>query len=132
VFAAGNDSGKALMTATFSTNAGQDATIVIAGERRPSYGAKRNLSLKLFPIRRIPSIPPMPCPAVPGCLATVKATSRSTWSMGLPLREADQRLSNYFQAHSKADFIGVFDGDGMIQWEPKESRGAVALFSDMV
>ena len=48
VYSAGNDSGKALASSSFSLNAGQDSSIVLTGELHPSYASKRNLALRLF------------------------------------------------------------------------------------
>jgi hypothetical protein len=41
-------SGKTLTSATFSTNAGQDTTVVITGERHPTYASKSNLGVRVF------------------------------------------------------------------------------------
>lgn len=48
VYRSGNDSGKPLASTTFSSNAGQDATVVITGERHPVYASKRNLAVHVF------------------------------------------------------------------------------------
>lgn len=40
--------GKTLTTTTFSTNSGQDTTVVISGERHPTYSSKSNLGLHIF------------------------------------------------------------------------------------
>ena len=48
LFKAGQDSGKALATTSFSTNSGTDTTVVVTGERNPGYGGKKTLGLRIF------------------------------------------------------------------------------------
>lgn len=48
VYSAGNTSGKGLASATFSTNAGQDTTVVLTGERYPSYRTRSHLVMRIF------------------------------------------------------------------------------------
>ena len=48
IYPAGMVSGKPLATTTFSVNAGVDTTVVLSGERHPSYGAKANVALTVF------------------------------------------------------------------------------------
>jgi hypothetical protein len=47
VYVTGNTS-KPLVATSFSTNGGQDTTVVLTGERHPSYASKRTLGLRVF------------------------------------------------------------------------------------
>jgi hypothetical protein len=48
VYRSGDDSGKPIVSTNFSVNSGQDTTVVITGERRPSYSSASNLALQAF------------------------------------------------------------------------------------
>jgi hypothetical protein len=48
LFVAGNDTGTPLSTLTFSVNDGQDTTVVIEGEHRPTYQATQNFGMQAF------------------------------------------------------------------------------------
>jgi hypothetical protein len=193
VFPRGRDTGRALARTTFSTNSGQNTTIVLTGERFPTYRARPNLGLRVF--AELPFNTPgggaavnyhhaapavldalhlhevsfgysldsspgnnalgiargfgsatgpqglpssalnvpitlyakdykafriTPADAMPGCTGMPCSGGQSNLSLYLidgpgASRRPTSDYPHYFKRHSKAEFIGVFDGNGLIQ-----------------
>jgi hypothetical protein len=192
VFRAGNDSGKPVATSTFSLNAGQDTTVVLTGERHPSYGGKPNVALQVFNeqpyntpsggaavnfhnasqiagedlhMTRVQFGYSLTATPANNALGTTQSYGGATGPVGLPSAALNTAITfyakrhnsgytitpgdamagctgvpcngqsnlslyfidgpaastspstypSYFRPHSKADFVGVFDGNGLVQ-----------------